>query len=174
MATKRVPPKSTASASSSSQPPLLTALLLGAALCGGVGLLFARGRLTWPPNQLLASLYTVAGCLAMIGPILLHRRDSPEVGLGELLWMAGGLVVWIFDLAAVARGEFRTLSWATPLSYQPMGLTILAVLIAAWRCRVAGSSWAWTNVTGWALGLFWVAMAASTLLPARVLGLAMR
>jgi hypothetical protein len=123
---------------------------------------------------LLASLFTVAGCLAMIGPILLHRRDSAEVGLGELLWMAGGLVVWIFDLAAVARGEIRSLSWATPLGYQPMGLTILAVLIAAWRCRLAGSSWSWTNVAGWTLGLFWVAMAATTLLPARVLGVAMR
>jgi len=174
MATKRVPPKASTSATSSSSPPILNALLLGAAICGGLGLLFARGRLTWPPNQLMASLYTVAGCLAMIGPILLHRRDSPEVGLGELLWMAGGLVVWIFDLAAVARGEYRALSWATPLGYQPMGLTILAVLIAAWRCRIAGSSWSWTNVTGWALGLFWVAMAASTLLPARVLGVAMR
>jgi hypothetical protein len=174
MATKRVPPKATASATSSSSAPLLNALLLGAALCGGFGLLFSRGRLTWPPTQLLASLYTVAGCLAMIGPILLHRRDSPEVGLGELLWMAGGLVVGIFDLAAVARGDVRSLSWATPLGYQPMGLTILAVLLAAWRCRVAGSSWTWTNVTGWALGLFWVAMAASTLVPARMLGLAIR
>ena len=86
-------------------PPLLNALLLGVALCGGLGLLFAKGRLSWPPTQLLASVYTVAGCLAMIGPILLHRRDSPEVGLGELLWMAGGLVVWVFDLAALTRGR---------------------------------------------------------------------
>jgi hypothetical protein len=29
-------------------------------------------------------------------------------------------------------------------------------------------------VTGWALGLFWVAMAATTLIPGRMLGLAMR
>ena len=172
MASKRVAPKPTASASTT--PPLANALLLGVALCYGVGTLFARGRLTWPPTQLLASLYTVAGCLALIGPILLHRRESSEVGLGELLWMAGGLVVWVFDLASLARGDFRTLSWATPLGFQPMGLTILAVMLAAWRCRVAGSSWSWTNVTGWALGLFWVAMAASTLVPDRVFGLAMR
>jgi hypothetical protein len=172
MATKRVAPK--ASASSGSAPHLINALLLGVALCTGIGTLFARGRLSWPPTQLLASIYTVAGFLAMIGPIVLHRRESSEVALGELLWMAGGLVVWVFDLAAVARGDFRTLSWATPLGYQPMGLTILVVLLAAWRCRVAGSNWSWTNVTGWALGLFWVAMAAYTLVPGRVLGLAMR
>jgi hypothetical protein len=172
MASKRVASK--APASSSSTPPLANALLLGVALCGGLGILFARGRLTWPPTELLASVFTVAGCLALIGPILLHRRDSAEVGLGELLWMSGGLVVWVFDLAAIARGDYRTLSWATPLGYQPMGLTILAVMLASWRCRIAGSNWSWTNVTGWALGLFWVAMAASTLIPARVLGLAKR
>jgi hypothetical protein len=172
MSSKRAAPK--VPAQSASSPPLANALLLGVALCGGLAMLFARGRLTWPPTELLASVYTVAGCLALIGPILLHRRDSSEVGLGELLWMAGGLVVWMFDLAAIARGDYRTFSWATPLGYQPMGLTILAVMLAAWRCRVAGSSWSWTNVTGWALGLFWVAMAASTLVPARVLGLAVR
>src|SRR3954447_25722308 len=120
MATKRVAPKTSASASTS--PPLGTALLLGAAFCYGLGTLFARGRLTWPPDQLLASTFTVAGGLAMIGPILLHRREAGEIGLGELLWMAGGLGVWIFDLAAVVRGEARTLSWATPLGYEAMGL----------------------------------------------------
>lgn len=172
MANRRVPAKSSAPAPASA--PLGTALLLGAAFCHGLGTLFARGRLTWPPDQLLASTYTVAGCLALIGPILLHRRESTEVGLGEVLWMAGGLVIWVFDLAAVARGEARNLSWATPLGYQPMGLTILAILLATWRCRVAGSNWSWTNVTGWALGVFWVAMAATTLVPARMLGLAMR
>jgi hypothetical protein len=172
MASKRVAPK--VPASSSTSPPLINALLLGLAVCGGLATLFARGRLSWPPTQLLASVYTVAGFLALIGPILLYHRQSGEAGFGELLWMAGGLVVWVFDLAAVARGDFRTLSWPTPLSYQPMGLTILAVMLAAWRCRVAGSNWSWTNVTGWALGLFWVAMAATTLVPARVLGLAMQ
>ena len=172
MASKRVAPKTSASASAT--PPLGTALLLGAAFCYGLGTLFARGRLTWPPNQLLARTFAVAGCLAMIGPILLYRRESTEIGLGELLWMAGGLVVWIFDLAAVVKGEARTLSWATPLGYQPMGLTILAVLLATARARVAGSNWSWTNVTGWALGIFWVAMAATTLIPGRILGLAMR
>ncbi len=173
MATKRAASKPP-SAPSPAAPPLANAILLGAALCYGLATLFARGRLSWPPTQLLASTFTVAGCLALIGPILLHRRESAEVGLGELIWMAGGLVVWVFDLAAVARGDFRNLAWATPLGYQPMGLTILAVLLAAWRCRVAGSNWAWTNVVGWALGLFWVGMAASTLVPDRVLGLAMR
>jgi hypothetical protein len=172
MASKRVAPKP--QASSGSSPHLANALLLVIALCLGVGTLFVRGRLSWPPTQLLGSLYTVAGFLAMIGPILLHRRESSEVALGELLWMAGGLVVWIFDLAALTKGDYRTLSWATPLGYQPMGLTILAVLLAAWRCRVAGSSWSWTNVTGWALGLFWVGMAVYTLVPDRVLGVAMR
>jgi len=172
MASKRVAPKP--SSAPSATAPLANALLLGVAICYGIFTLVARGKLSWPPTQLLASAYTVAGCLALIGPIVLHRRGSTDVGLGELLWMAGGLVVWVFDLAAVVRGESRAISWATPLGYQPMGLTILAVMLAAWRCRFAGSSWSWTNVTGWLLGVFWVVMAASTLLPARVLGLAMQ
>jgi hypothetical protein len=172
MATRRVTPK--ASAASAVSSPLANAFLLLIALGAGMATLFMRGRLEWPPTQLLASIFTVAGFLAMIGPIVLYRRESSEVALGELLWMAGGLVVWVFDLAALARGEFRTLAWATPLGYQPMGLTILVVLLAAWRSRTAGASWSWTNVTGWVLGLFWVGMAGYTLLPARVLGVAMR
>jgi hypothetical protein len=172
MASKRVTPKSTAPTGSS--PPLANALLLVIALGLGVATLFGRGRLSWPPTQLLASFFTVAGFLAMIGPIVLHRRESSEVALGELLWMAGGLVVWVFDLASLARGEYKTTTWPTPLGYQPMGLTILVVLLAAWRCRVAGASWSWTNVTGWVLGLFWVGMAGYTLLPATVFGVAMR
>ncbi len=173
MASKRVPTKAPSAASPAS-PPLLNALLLAVAVGGGLATLVSRGRLQWPPTQLLASLFTLAGCLAMIGPILLHRRDQAEVGLGELLWMAGGLIVWVFDLAALVRGDLKPASWATPLGYQPMGLTILVVLIAAWRCRIAGPNWSWTNVTGWALGVFWVGMAAWTLVPPRLLGLAMR
>ena len=172
MATKRLAPR--AGASSSTTGPLGTALCLGIALCYGFGTLVSRGKLQWPPTQLFASLYTVAGCLALVGPILLHRRGASDVGMGELIWMAGGLVIWVFDAAAVARGEARSVAWATPLGYQPMGLTILAVILAAWRCRVVGSNWSWTNVAGWSLGVFWVVMAATTLLPVKTLGLALR
>jgi hypothetical protein len=48
-----------------------------------------------------------------------------------------------------------------------MGLTILAVLLAGWRCRLVGRNWSWTNVTGWLLGLYWVGMALVTFLPER-------
>ncbi len=110
----------------------------------------------------------------MVGPILLVRKEAVAVGLGELIWMVGGLLIWIFDAAAVARGETRTLLWATPLGDQTMGLKILAVALGGWRFRVGSLNWSWLNVTGWALGIFWVAMAAGTLLPPRTLGLAWR
>jgi hypothetical protein len=55
-----------------------------------------------------------------------------------------------------------------------MGLTMLAVLLAGWRCRLGSRSWSWTNVTGWGLGLSWVAMAFTTLVPVRLPGLASR
>ncbi len=172
MATKRVLPR--AGSAPSTSAPLGTALSLGAAFCYGLWTLVSRGKLDWPPTQLLSSAYTVAGCLALVGPIVLFRKDAGGLGLGELIWMAGGLMVWIFDAASVARGETRSLAWATPLGYQPMGLTILAIALAAWRCRVGGANWSWSNVTGWTLGVFWVAMAAITLLPAKTLGVALR
>lgn len=144
------------------------------ALSYGCWTLVSHGRMQWPPTHLLASLYTVAGSLALVGPIFLFRKDPGMMGLGDLTWLAGGLIVWIFDGAALIRGDMRTIAWATPLTYQPMGLTILAVGLATWRGRVGGGHWTWTNVTGWVLGIFWVAMAASTLVPARALNLATR
>jgi hypothetical protein len=152
----------------------LNAILVGAAVCYGLVILVNRGKVSWPPNQLLASLYTVAGCLALVGPIVLARGENAERGLGELLWMTGGLLVWVFDGVALARGEWRTNAWVTPLGYQTMGLTILAVLLAGWRCRIAGRGWSWTNVTGWVLGLFWVGLALSAMWSGRVVGLASR
>jgi hypothetical protein len=153
---------------------VLNALLVGAAVCYGLVILVNRGKVSWPPNQLLASLYTVAGCLALVGPIVLARGEHGDGGLGELLWMTGGLLVWVFDGVALVRGEWRTNAWVTPLGYQTMGLTILAVLLAGWRCRIAGRGWSWTNVTGWVLGLFWVGLALTAMWSGRVVGLASR
>lgn len=151
----------------------MNAILLGTALCYGMALLVNQGHVSWPPHQLLASLYTVSGCLALVGPIVLARGEG-EGGLGELLWMTGGLLIWVFDAVYLVRGEWRSTAWVTPLGYQPMGLTMLAVLLAGWRCRVSGRNWSWTNVTGWVLGVFWVGLAVSTLWSARSVGLALR
>jgi hypothetical protein len=155
--------------------PLINAALVGVACGYGLWSLVARGRVSWPPHDLLASSYTVAGCLALVGPLVLGRRAGSEgAGLGELLWMTGGLLVWIFDAAAVLRGELRTLAPATPLGVAPMGLTMLAVLLAGWRTHGSGRHWSWTNVTGWLLGLFWVGMGLAALLPVRPTGLVAR
>ena len=175
MPSKRAPGRSAPSGGASSpSTPLVNALLVTAAVGYGLALLVTRGRVSWPPHQLLASLYTVAGCLALVGPVVLSRRDGGESGLGDLLWMTGGALVWVFDGLAAVRGEWRATAWATPLGSQTMGLTILAVLIAGWRCKVAGRAWSWTNVTGWVLGLFWVGLALGSMWPGRGFGLAMR
>jgi hypothetical protein len=154
--------------------PLVNAILVVLAVCYGLSVLVHRGRMTWPPNQLLASLYTLAGCLAAVGPLVLARGEVEEAGLGDLLWMTGGLLVWVFDLVAALRGEWRSIAWVTPLGYQTMGLTILAVLLAGWRCRISARGWSWTNVTGWILGLFWVGMAVASMAPGRAAGVALR
>src|SRR5213595_896785 len=108
--TKTGPSVTTATAAG----PLLNAVLVGSAVCYGLAILVSGGRVAWPPNQLLASLFTVAGCLALVGPIVLARREDGEGGLGELLWMTGGLLVWVFDAVALLRGEWRTNAWVTP------------------------------------------------------------
>ncbi len=137
-------------------------------------LLHRKGTVSWPPHHLLASLYTVAGCLALVGPVVLSRIEDSERGLGELLWMTGGLLIWVFDAIAAFRGTWRVQAWATPLGYDVMGMTMLAVLIAGWRCRLGGRQWSWTNVTGWTLGVFWVAMGFMSLIPERLPGFASR
>ncbi len=146
-----------------------------ALLCGGV-LLVQKGRLTWPPYQLLSSLSTLAGCLALVGPLILIRSGEIEGSLGELLWLTGGLLVWFFDIEAVVQGQWKTMPWATPLHDRTLGLAILAVLLAGWKCGLAGRNWSWTNVTGWLLSAFWVGMAFCSwfLAPAWRAGLAAR
>ena len=142
----------------------------------GAALLVQKGRLTWPPYQLLSSLSTLAGCLALVGPLILIRSGEIEGSLGELLWLTGGLLVWFFDIEAVVQGRWKTMPWATPLNDRTLGLAILAVLLAGWKCGLADRNWSWTNVTGWLLSAFWVGMAFCSwfLVPAVRAGLAAR
>jgi hypothetical protein len=148
--------------SSGDEAGITNALLVAAALGWGLSLLVQRRQLTWPPLELLSSLSTLAGCLAVAGPLILARSGASASSLGNLIWLTGGLLVWIFDLAAVAEGRSRAIQWAAPLGDRAMGLIILAVMVAGWRSGLAQRDWSWTNVTGWALGLFWVGAGLAT------------
>ncbi|WP_165219246.1 hypothetical protein [Aquisphaera insulae] len=160
MAAKRQ--TSSASGSGSSDRPVINAILVLGAVGWGLSVLVDRGRLTWPPVALLGALSTLAGCLALVGPVILMRPGTKEGSLGELVWLTGGLLVWLFDLSGAIQGRTRSLNWTTPLGDRMMGLAILAVLLAGWRCGLAARNWSWTNVTGWALGLFWIGMAVGS------------
>jgi hypothetical protein len=146
-------------ASGSSGSAITNAVLVAAALAWGLSVLVQRGRLTWPPYSLLSSLSTLAGCLALVGPLIFFRSGEIQGSLGELAWMTAGILIWSFDIAAVLQGQWRSLHWATPLSDRTLGLTVLAVLVAGWKCGLAQRNWSWTNVAGCLLGAFWVAMA---------------
>jgi hypothetical protein len=150
------------SSTSGSDQAVMNAVLVTAALGGAVGLLVQSGRLKWPPVQLLSALATIAGSLALVGPLILARAGRNGGSLGELVWMTGGLLIWVFDAVGMAGGNLRWTNWATPLGERTMGLIILAVLVAGIRSGLAGKDWSWTNVTGWALGLFWVGLACSS------------
>src|SRR4051794_8934358 len=153
-------PTSSHSEGSSFSTPLANALIVALALGYGLYLLHVRGTVTWPPPHLLASLYTVAGCLALVGPVVLSRVESGERGLGELLWMTGGLLIWVFDAVAMFRGTWRVQAWATPLGPHGMGMTMLAGGLAGWGCRPGGRHLWWGTGAGWTLGVFWGAMGA--------------
>ena len=173
MTTKRASARPAAIAASPASP-LVNATLLAAAASYALWILVARGRVSWPPSDLIASVYTLVGCLALVGPVVLVRRLAPESGVGDTLWMVGGLLTWVFNLAAIIRGESRLATIATPIASSTMGLVILAVMIASCRTRGGARSWSWTNVTGWGLGVFWVGLAGATLLPGNPLRLALR
>jgi hypothetical protein len=148
--------------------PVLNAVWITLAVAGAFGILLWRGRMSWPPTELLASSFTIAGCLALVGPIVMARRDTSETGVGELLWMTGGLLIWFTNLIALVRGEYANHAWVTPLGATTMGVTTLAVVVAALRLQPGGGrNWTWTNVLGWLLGVYWVVMAVLALLPAR-------
>jgi hypothetical protein len=175
MSSKRAGSRSsTAATSVAPTSPLANALLLGVAISYALSLLVMGGRVRWPPHELLGSLYTVSGCLALVGPLVLWRAGANERALGELIWMMGGTLVWIFNIVAASRGTLRGSSWATPLAAESMGLMMLAVLIAGWRCQGVGRSWSWTNVLGWVLGVFWILLALVSILPTRLVTLGSR
>jgi hypothetical protein len=154
--------------------PLANTLIIAAAAAYAVYLLVARGRLDWGLQDFLTAAYTLAGCLALVGPLVLLRPGvSPGTGLGELAWLTGGLLVWVFNLANLVQGNARPHTWVTPLSATTMGLTILAVMLAGWRARGKGTLH-WANLTGWVLGLFWVGLGLYTILPREALGVAAR
>jgi hypothetical protein len=146
-------------AATSSSSAITNALLVAGALAWGLSLLVQRGRMTWPPYSVLSSLTTLAGCLALVGPVILFRSGDVQGSLGELAWLTAGVLFWGFDIAAVLQGQWRTVPWATPLSDRTLGLIVLAVLIAGWKCGLAHRNWSWTNVMGYLLSAFWVSMA---------------
>jgi hypothetical protein len=150
---------SSSGAATSSGSAITNAILLAGALAWGLSLLVQRGRMTWPPYSLLSNLATLAGCLALVGPVILIRSGEVQGSLGELAWLAVGVLIWIFDIAAVVQGQWRTLPWATPLSDRTLGLIVLAVLVAGWKCGLAQRNWSWTNVVGCLLSAFWVGLA---------------
>lgn len=170
-----MPSRNSADKSAAHAAPVLNAFLIVLAMGFGLWLLVRRGNVSWPPTNLLASAYTIAGCLALAGPLVLARREGGDgAGLGELAWLTGGTLVWVHDVVAAIQGDYRAASWPTPLAAPTMGLTILAVVVAAWRLRGGGRDWSWTNVLGWVLGLFWIGMGVAALWPSRGLGLTLR
>ncbi len=162
------------STNSSGAFPIANTLLMALAGAYAVYLQVSHGRLTWNVEQFLSAAYTLSGCLALIGPLVLLRPGiRADSGLGDLSWLTGGLLIWIFNLANLVQGGDPRQAWITPLGATSMGLTILAVMIAGSKSRGKGTL-SWTNLTGWVLGLFWIGLSVYTIWPDEAIGVAVR
>lgn len=158
-----------ASARSAAFPAaLINALLVTVALGFGCWLLVSRGQIAWPPHRLLAGLSTVAGCVALVGPLILARSDAAEAGLGTMLWWFGGVLIWLQNFADLARGEFHFGRAPSPIASPLLGLAVLAAMIAGWRTQGPSQSNSWTNILGWILGLFWIGLGVGSFVPGLV------
>lgn len=137
--------------------PWWTAVLVFAALSYAIWVLVQRGRLSWPPYALLGSCSTIAGGIALVGPIVLARWGDSAEPVGERIWRTGGILIWVFDLASVARGRISVVQWITPIEASQMGLIMLAVMLSGWSrsSSSGGFRWSWTNLVGWCLGVLW-------------------
>ncbi len=143
----------------------INASIIVVALALGVWLMVDQRQMSWPPSQLLANLTTLAGCLALVGPLVLIRQDRSRAGVGDLVWLTAGCLTWLYNLAALTRGAFVLERAPNPSGSLVMGLAVLAVLIAGIRLLGMGRNWTWTNITGLVLAVFWVLVGALTLLP---------
>jgi hypothetical protein len=157
--------KRASSAAGGASSSFVSVLLVALALGLGLWILVSRGQVTWPPHRLLASLSIVVGCIGLVGPLLLTRSAAAEPGLGTTIWWFGGVLLWLQNLAGALRGDFQIASCPNPMGPQPMGLAVLAALIATWRTHGAGRTSSWPNVVGWILGLFWIGVGLASFLP---------
>lgn len=138
--------------------PAWNAALVAAAVAVAGYVLVARGRLSWPPRELIATSSTLVGCLTLIGPLILWTRRGDQPGsLGDLVWMACGLSAWAFGLSLWARGDVARLDWIAPAEPRILGAVAIAASVAAWRIGRLRLEWSWTGVVGGCLALFWIA-----------------
>ncbi len=150
--------------SSQGSTALFNAVLLSGAMTLGLWLLVSRGLISWPPTRLMGSLATVAGCVAACGPIVLIRRGRTELATGDLLWMVGGILVWLHAALALMAGNFQIEVVPTPLAPKVLATFMGTVLIAAWLLNGTGRNWTWTNILGWLLGSFWVGLGVASVM----------
>lgn len=171
MPAKRTNAKAGGAPATASPPPLVNALLLAGSIGYAVHLLVQAGAMHWPPTELVQAGGTVAGCLALVGPLILWRGGSSgEASLGDLVWLNCGLLVWVCNLMAMSRGELPGKSWVTPVEPGLMGAFTIACVVASWKGARARWVWSWTSVVGGLLCTFWVVGGLASLMPGDWLG----
>lgn len=171
MPPKRSSTKAGAAHAGTATPPLVNALLLAGSLAYAIHLLVQAGAMRWPPTELFQAASTVAGCLALVGPLILWRSGiGAQPSLGDLVWLNCGLVVWVCNLISISRGEMPGKSWVAPIEPSLMGSLAIGCALASWKGAGARWVWSWTSVVGSLLGLFWMLGAVASLIPGDWIG----
>ncbi len=142
---------------SSESAPLWNAVLVVGAIALAGYVLVVRGALSWPPHELTGSIGIVAGCLTLIGPLVLWgRRGEAGASLGDHAWMTCGVAAWLFALARWSIGGAPSLDWTAPVAPWVIGGVAASTACSGWRIAGLRPAWTWTGVLGASLAVYWV------------------
>lgn len=166
------------------RPIALSKPVLNLMILTGAGILFVRvgirqGWIDWPPTQLGKILATLAGWIALAGPLVLfrHEEQAGSMGVGDRVWITTGLLLWLKLSLQIGTGNLPSVEAVTTLiDSRDMALVSAACLIGGMMGKPKNSHWTWTNLVGWGMSVCWM---TSVLLPAdsnfgRILALVMR
>jgi hypothetical protein len=151
------------SKSSSGSRPFVNLVIISISLGAFLRLAVARGWVDWPPTQIGPILTAFAGWVALTGPWILfrHEEQSGGMGVGDRVWITCGLALWIALGMNLAGGRMPSLqSITSAIGPKEMAVLAAATLAGGILARPSGSSWTWTNITGWLLAICWLTAAA--------------
>lgn len=139
--------------------PFLNLLILSGAVILFVKVGIRQGWIQWPPANLGSILASLAGWIALAGPLILfrHEEQTGGMGIGDRVWVTTGFLLWLKIAIQLFTGRFPSIeAVATIVGPTDMALISMACLAGGLIGRPKSSHWTWTNLVGWGLSLCWL------------------